>query len=173
MRANKALRRVAILSLAGTLLSACSTEVSIPTATTHGVAGHRFSISFLKRPKVLIVVHGTVALGQYGTSVDKRWAWSGGGVYVFVDDLARSVPSRLVNPLLRRFLPNTHGGKIVTRFGFPAVTESVPCSSPAGTCAGTIGSLVVLDGSTLYDVFVHNSNPSVTSAVIDSFRLAS
>jgi hypothetical protein len=119
----------------------------------------------------LIVVHGMSAQPQYGTGADKRWAWSGGGVNVFIDALTNPVPPRRVNPFLRSYLPATHGGRIITRLGLRAATETVPCSTPAGSCAGTIESLVILDDTTVYDVFVGNSDPSVTSAVVDSFRL--
>jgi len=108
----------------------------------------------------------------YGPAIARRTIWSGGNADVWVDQLTTAVPPARVDGLLRSYLPTSTGGRIVTRFGFPAAIESVPCFTPAGSCPGTIAELVVLTGATVYEVRA-GSDAATDQAVISSFRLAS
>ena len=92
-------------------------------------------------------------------------------VDVWVESLTNSVPPRRIDPFLRSYLPTTHGGRIIKWFGFPAATEFVPGCDPSGQCVGIIGSLVVLDGKTIYNIFTHQNNLAAAQDEIRTFRL--
>jgi hypothetical protein len=109
---------------------------------------------------------------QYGTGIAHRTIWSGGNADVWVDQLTTPVPPDRLDGFLRSYLPTSAGGRIVTRFGFPAAIESVPCFTPVGSCPGNIAELVILTGATVYEVRV-GSAPSTDQAIISSFRLVS
>jgi hypothetical protein len=66
----------------------------------------------------------------------------------------------------------TRTGRLeVTRTGRLEVTETVPCSTPVGPCPGTVGSVVVLRGDTVFDVLVHAVDPAVTPKVLETFEI--
>ena len=90
---------------------------------------------------------------------------------VSVDFLTNSVPLRRVNPFLRSHLATSRGGRIIKRVGLPAAEEFVPGCVPSGQCVGTIGNLVVLDGTTLYFVFTHQNSQTAAQEEVRSFRV--
>ncbi len=166
------MRPLTVAIAAAIVLAGCSSAKAIPAPTSAGAPGNRFSVSFLRPPRERTVTFGpSDDQRQYGTGVATRRIWTGGDVAVWVDSLTDAVPERRIAPFLRSYLPTATAGRITTRFGLPAATESVPCSTPAGSCPGTISGMVVLDGDTLYDVFTHQDDRLTAQAIIDSFRL--
>ena len=138
---------------------------------TYGTPGHLFAIAFAKAPTERVVpLTAPRADDRYGTVLTGRVIWSGGNADVWVDQLAGPVPPARVEGFLRSYLPTTHGGRIVTRSGFPAALESVPCFTPSGSCPGNIAVLAVLAGTTVYEVHT-GLDASTDQAVISSFRV--
>jgi len=143
----------------------------LPPAGTYGTPGYRFVISFTEPPTERIIPLTTPTVeDQYGTAVVHRVIWSGGNADVWVDQLANPLRPAQIDGFLRSYLPTSHGGRVVTRFGFPAAVESVPCSTPAGSCPGNIAVLAVLDGTTVYEVHA-SEGASTDQAIISSFRI--
>jgi hypothetical protein len=115
---------------------------------------------------------------QYGVGVLSAKVFTSGGsgpptVDVSVEYLTNIVPSHRERPFLRSYLPTTHGGRIIRWHGHLAATAFVPGCDPSGNCVGTIGSLVVLDGTTLFNIFTHQMDLASAEAEIKSFRLVS
>jgi hypothetical protein len=90
---------------------------------------------------------------------------------VWVEFLTNSVPRRQVNPFLRSYLATSRGGRIITWFGLPAAEALVPGCDPSGQCVGTVGNLVVLDGTTLYFVITHQYSQIAAQEEVRSFRI--
>jgi hypothetical protein len=142
-----------------------------------GPPGPQFSLSFPGAPREQTVVHrAPVRLAQYGTSLTKRFIWGNGPtaavqVTVWVDVLTKRPPRKRTDPFIRSYLATTRGGRIVRDFGLPGAIQTVPCVPSTGrTCAGTtVSSLVVLDGTTLYDVFAYGPR-ATDQAVLATFR---
>jgi hypothetical protein len=109
--------------------------------------------------------------GIYGSDVSLRVIWTSAMTTVWVDHLRTPIPPKSVKHFLRNYLPTASDGHWVSRFGFPAATEIEPDCDGAGQCHGTVASLLVLDGTTLYTVFTVQSDPLTAGAIIDSFRL--
>lgn len=165
-------RSLTVALAAAVFLAGCASPQAIPTPTQVGAPGYRFSVSFLQPPRErTFTFEKSRYQPQYGTGVATRRIWTGGQVTVWVDSLTSSVPARRIAPFLRSYLPTQNGGRITTRFGRPAATESVPCTTPAGACPGTISGFVVLKGDTIYDLFTHQGDASTARAIIESFRL--
>jgi len=143
----------------------------LPPPGHYGSPGYRFAISFAKAPTEQVVAITTpLPDAQYGTAIAHRSIWSGGNADVWVDQLTTPVPANRVDGFLRSHLPTSHGGRIVTRSGFPAAIESVPCFTPAGSCPGNVAVLAVLDDTTLY--MVHTvMDASTDRAILASFQL--
>jgi hypothetical protein len=154
-------------------LAGCSSAppVSIPAPTVHGPLGHRFALSFLKPASEHVDQSGILVPEKYGGGTRSGWSWTSPGFNVFVDEFTKTVPSSRVNGFLRSYLPTSHGGRIITWRGFPAATESVPCSTPAGSCSGVISALVVFADKTVYDILVTTPTNSVAQKVFKTFRL--
>jgi hypothetical protein len=155
--------------LAGALgASACG---GLPPAKVYGDPGYRFAIAFTRPPtEQAVSVSTSMGRTQYGTTVARRVLWSGGGPDVWVFQLTNPVPPNRVDGFLRSYFPTSDGGRIVSRFGLPAGTESVACSTPAGPCPGNVAVLDVLSATTLYEVFAR-LDASTDQAIISSFRL--
>lgn len=149
--------------------SACG---GLPPAGVYGSPSYRFTITFSEPPSRQVVALATPLVDVYGTSIAHRVIWSGGDAEVWIDELTTPVPADRVDGFLRSYLPTTHGGRIVTRSGFPAAIESVPCFTPAGSCPGNVAVLAVLAGTTLYEVHA-NLSASTDRAILASFRLVS
>ena len=163
---------ITVISLLGT--QTCPVQAS--TGMTHyGPAGHHFFVTFPTAPTVQTVHFGASQFQrQYGTGIMTRVIIKAGKTWVFVNQLSRRVPANRVVPFLRSFLPVNHAGWVYEGGvwnGLPAANEFVPGCDPSGHCQGAIGSLVVLDGRTLFDIFTTQSNAKKTHAVIGSFRL--
>ena len=172
MSASRVARSLTMVFVATVVLSGCTSgpAVMIPQAKVYGPQGHRFSVSFLRSPTVSVSSHVNVK-SEYRTSVGKRWFWSGGGVLVIVDALNNVPPPKQINPFLRSYLPTSHGGRIISRLGFRAATEIVPCSTPAGSCPGTVATLVLLDHSTIYEVSSSGLSSSGAQKIMSTFRI--
>jgi hypothetical protein len=173
MKALRKAKTLAPLLALGVLLAGCSTPsaASIPAPTVQGPTGHRFALSFLKAPKEYEGQGGIVVPMKGGERVQSSWHWASPKENSFVYELTSAVPPDRVDSFLRGFLPTSPGGRMVTWNGLPAATESVPCSTPAGSCAGFVSALVVLDHRTIYDILVSAPSKSETQAVFNSFRL--
>ena len=154
----------------GLVLATCGG--GLPHAGHYGSPGYRFIIAFAQPPTKRVVAVTTLTDTPYGPAIARRTIWSGGNADVLVDQLTTPVPPTRVDGLLRSYLPTSTGGRIVTRFGFPAAIESVPCFTPAGSCPGNIAELVILTGTTVYEVHV-GSDAATDQAIISSFRLVS
>jgi hypothetical protein len=170
---------LALISLSGIALSSCANSlviVTMPRATEHGAPAHRFAASFPHVPVSRVYDDSGAKQPQYGVGVKtvKVYTSGGGGpptLDVSVESLTNRVPSRRERPFLRSFLPTTHGGRIIKWDGLTAATEYVPGCDPSGRCVGEVGSLVVLDGTTVYDVLTQQGNLFSAKAEISTFRL--
>jgi hypothetical protein len=173
MKGLRNVKTLAALLAFGVLLAGCSTPsaVSIPAPTVQGPTGHHFALSFLKTPKEKEGQGGIVVPMKGGERVQSSWYWASPKEDAFVYELTSAVPPARVNSFLRGFLPTSSGGRIVAWHGLPAAIESVPCSTPAGSCAGFVSALVVLDDRTIFDILVSAPTKAVTQAVFNSFRL--
>ena len=178
----KPVARVAVLalvSLSGIALSSCANSlvmVTMPRTTTHGAPAHRFAASFPHVPVTTVYNDSGTKQPQYGVGVNTRRTYVSGGsgpptVDVFVDSLTNHVPDRRQQPFLRSYLPTSHGGRIIKWHGLLAAIAYVPGCDPSRQCVGIIGSLVVLDGTSLYNIFTHQSNLFSAKAEINTFRL--
>lgn len=169
----------ALVLLSGIALSSCANSlvmVTMPPTTAHGTPAHRFAASFPHVPVTTVFNDSGTKQPQYGVGVNTSTTYVSGGsgpptVDVTVESLSNSVPDRRQQPFLRSYLPTSHGGRIVKWHGLMAATEFVPGCDPSGQCVGIIGSLVVLDGTTLYNIFTHQSNLFSAKAEINTFRL--
>ncbi len=173
MKAPRIVGTLALLLALGVFLAGCSSPspVSIPTPTVQGPPGHRFALSFLKASTEHVGQGGILVPAKYGAGTLSRWYWTSPGFTVFVDELSKTVPESRVNGFLRSYLPTSHGGRIITWRGFPAATESVPCSTPAGSCSGVISALVVFADDTIYDILMTTPTKSVAQEVFKTFQL--
>jgi hypothetical protein len=167
-------RTLSLILATGMALSSCSSAppaAKIPSPKVYGTPGYRFAASFLRAPAESTVTGGFKVLPQYHTGFREIWNWTGGEVRVFVGALTQTPPPKQVRRFLRSFLPTTHGGRIVTRFGSLAATETVPCSTPSGSCPGTVGTLVMLDGTTIYEISEYGLSSSDAIRILHSFRI--
>jgi hypothetical protein len=175
-------RTATLALLSGILLAGCSSQIvgpaSLPAAIRLGATGNQFKASFPHTPIKTKYVDSGVKQAQYGVGVDENTTYVGGGdappqVEVWVESLTNIVPPRRINPFLRSNLPTSHGGRIIKWFGLPAAEEFVPGCDLSGRCVGTVGSLVVLDGTTMYNIFTHQNNRIAAQQEIGTFRLVS
>jgi hypothetical protein len=166
-----------LVTLSGLALSSCANSlVTITRATIHGSPAHRFTASFPHAPVTTVYNDCCSKRPQYGVGVKTRKTYTSGGsgpptVDIFVDSLTNRVPVRREQPFLRSYLPTSHGGRIIKWDGFMAATEFVAGCDPSGQCVGIVGSLVVLDGTTIYDIFTHQNNLISAKAEINTFRI--
>ena len=170
------MRRAATIGflLSGGILSAGLSPSPQASATTsrYGPASHHFFVDFPQAPSVQVVHFGASSFQrEYATGITTRVIYKAKLTDVFVNILSTSVPAKRVGPYLRSFLPTTHGGHLVTWHHLPAATEFVPGCDPSGQCSGIIGSLVVLDRKTIYDLLTTQSDTVTAHSVINSFRL--
>jgi hypothetical protein len=169
----------ALVLLCGIALSSCANSlvmVTMPRATVHGAPAHRFAASFPHVPVIRVYDDSGAKQPQYGVGVKTVKIYTSGGsgpptLDVSVESLTNGVPNRREQPFLRSYLPTSHGGRIIKWDGLTAATAYVPGCDPSGKCVGEVGSLVVLDGTTVYDVFTQQSNLFTAKAEIKTFRL--
>jgi hypothetical protein len=100
-----------------------------------------------------------------------RTRYRRGETFVDVNELSTGVSTQHVGPYLRSLLPTIRGGRLITWRGLPAATVFTACFTPSGPCSGTVGSLIVLNGTTIYDIFTTQSTPALAHSVVNSFRL--
>lgn len=165
--------RLAIVAAAGLVLAGCTSgrTGTIPSTISLGPSGHRFEASFPTTPTESVVSHRFNGWPQFNESVRRGWHWYGGNVNVWLFELPHQPSASNVKPFLLWFLPLAHGGRIVRRSGRPAAIETVPCSTPAGSCSGTVGTLVVLDHSWIYEISETGWASTDAAAILNSFRL--
>lgn len=169
----------ALILLSGIALSSCANSlvmVAMPRATAHGAPAHRFAASFPHVPVTTVYIDSGTKQPQYGVGVKTSTTYVSGGsgpptVDVSIESLTNRVPDHRQQPFLRSYLPTSHGGRIIKWHGLMAATAFVPGCNPSGQCVGIIGSFVVLDGTTLYNIFTHQSNLLAAKAEISTFRL--
>jgi hypothetical protein len=171
VRAGRLGVAVPILMLA-VLVASCSGPAALPPPSTHGQPGYRFSASFSEPPS-LRTPQISDAQGQalYGTSITKRWIWSGGTTTAWVDALTKPVRPGRLPYLLRSYLPSGPSGRWLTKAGDPAMIGVVPGCVPSGQCSGFVGGLVILDGRTIYDLTTSQSTSASAYAVLHTFRI--
>lgn len=164
---------IALLLSGGILTGGLSSSTQASATTSqYGPASHHFFVDFPLAPSVQTVHNGASQFQrQYGTGITTLVLYKAKLTDVSVNILSMSVPAKRVGPFLRNFLPTTHGGRVITWHNLPAATEFVPGCDPSSQCNGIIGSLVVLDGRTIYDLFTTQSDAAKAHSVINSFRL--
>ena len=164
---------IALLLSVGVLTGGLSSSAQASATTSqYGPASHHFFVDFPLAPSAQSVHFGTSQFQrQYGTGITTRVLYKAKLTDVSVNILSTSVPAKRVGPYLRSFLPTTHGGRVIKWHNLPAATEFVAGCDPSGQCSGIIGSLVVLDGKTIYDLFTTQSDTAKAHSVINSFRL--
>jgi hypothetical protein len=172
-------KRLALALVAGVLLAGCVSQatqtVSLPVSIRLGPAGRQFKASFPHTPTMSTYKLSGAMQPQYGVGVQTNTTYVSGGngpsaIIVWIVSLTNSVPPRRVDPFMRSYLAN-HGGRIVKWFGLPAAEEFAPGCNPSGQCVGTVGNLVVLDGTTLYFVFAHENSMTAAQEEVRSFRV--
>ena len=135
----------------------------------------QFKASFPYKPRTNSYILSGVKQPQYGVGVLTNTTYvSGDGppeMDVWIVTITNSVPPRRVDPFLRSYLATSHGGRIIKWFGLPAAEEFVPGCDPSGQCVGTVGNLVVLDGTTLYFVLAHDNSVTAALEEVRSFRV--
>jgi hypothetical protein len=171
---------VVLALVSGLFLAGCTSNivgtVLLPAAVRLGPSGKQFKASFPHTPVKTTYQDSGVKQPQYGVGVKTNTTYASGGdglpeVVVWVETLTNAVPPRRISPFLRSDLPTSHGGRIIKWFGLPAAEEFVPGCDPSGRCVGTIGSLVVLNGTTMYNFFTHQDNQFAAQREIRTFRL--
>jgi hypothetical protein len=174
-------RTILLALTSGVFLAGCTSQVavtvSMPVPIRLGPVGSQFKASFPHTPTKMIFKDSGVKQAQYGVGVQTNTTYVSGGdgppeVDVWVESLTNFVPSRRVNPFLRSYLSTSHGGRIIKWFGLPAAEEFVPGCDPSGRCVGSVGNLVVLDGTTVYFVFTHQDSRAAAQDEIRTFRVA-
>ena len=169
-----------LVLVSGTLLAGCSSQVaptiSLPVSTQLGPVGKQFKASFPSKPRTKNYILSGVKQPQYGVGVQSNTTYVSGGsdsseMDVWIVTLTNFVPPRRIDPFLRSYLSSSHGGRIIKWFGLPASEEFVPGCDPSGQCSGTVGNLVVLDGTTLYFVFAHENSMPAALEEVRSFRV--
>jgi hypothetical protein len=173
MRRMRRAAAIALLLSGGFLTGGLSSSPQASATTSqYGPASHHFFVDFSQAPAVQTVHFGASQFqSQYGTGITTRAIYKAKLTDVFVNMLSAMVQAKRVGPYLRSFLPTTHGGRVIKWHNLPAATEFVPGCDPSGQCSGIIGSLVVLDGKTIYDLFTTQSDATKAHSVINSFRL--
>ena len=161
-------------------LAACSSPdtptAPLPRSVLLGPSGGQFMASFPHTPTVHTFTLSGAKQPQYGVGVLSNTTYVSGGdgppeMDVWVESLSNPVPPRRVNPFMRSYLATSHGGRIIKWFGLPAAEIFVPGCDPSGQCVGTVGNLVVLDGTTLFFVFTHQDSRSAALEEVNSFRV--
>jgi hypothetical protein len=169
----KAIRiaKIPVLLLAfGLLLAGCSPSSKISAPTIQGPPGHQFALSFFKAPSGFLAQDRLLAPAKDRPGVGLFSRWSSGNVDAFIYELSATVPRTRVNTVLRSFLPTSQGARLINWRGFPAATDSVPCSNQTNSCSGVVNVLVVLKNNTIYEVMVNVPTNIGTEAVFNSFR---
>jgi hypothetical protein len=167
---------VAVVVAAGLLLAACAPSPHLVPSTRHGPPDHQFLVSFPHSPTLQGGARNEV-LRQYGTTVKSTTLYVSGGqapptVVVSLYSLTNDVPRHRATAYLRTLLPNFRGGRVITWFGHRAMIEFVRGCEEGGTCIGYIGSLVVLDGTSVYAVLTQQQSEALARSEIRTFRLA-
>jgi hypothetical protein len=162
----------AVLLAFGLLLAGCSStsNASIPAPTIQGPSGHQFSLSYFNEQSSKSWFNENLAPTKIGPEVEMFSRYARGNVDAFVYELSETVPRSRVTPVIRNFLPTSQGARMISWRGFPAATDSVPCSHQAASCSGVVNVLVVLKGSTIYEVMVNAPTNALSQAVFNSFR---
>jgi hypothetical protein len=173
MKALRIARTAALLMTFGVFLAGCSSPVtvSVLAPTIQGPPGHQFALSLLKAPSGEKTQGAFLVPTKHGAGIQQSWYVASRYVWAYVYELTNTVPGAHIDPLLRSFLPLAHNARMVTWQGYPATTESSPCSTQGNSCSGSVSALVVLDNNSIYEIIVNAPTDSVAQTVIKSFRL--
>lgn len=165
--------------MAAIALASCGIgKISMPPPSVHGPTDGRFRASFSNIVREHYYPGSDKRIPQYGVGVLFDHTYVGGSstsneVNVSVEKLTNFVPKRRLRPFLRSYLPSTHGGRIIRWDGHvAAIGFLAPGCYPGGDpCFGEEGTLVVLDGTTLFNVSTEQTD--LTSAVgsLSSFHI--
>jgi hypothetical protein len=168
-----------VLVVAAIALASCGIgKISMPPPSVHGPTDGRFRASFSNIVREHYYPGSDKRIPQYGVGVLFDHTYVGGSstsneVNVSVEKLTNFVPKRRLRPFLRSYLPSTHGGRIIRWDGHvAAIGFLAPGCYPGGDpCFGEEGTLVVLDGTTLFNVSTEQTD--LTSAVgsLSSFHI--
>jgi hypothetical protein len=166
------------LGLAAIALGSCGiAPVSLPPPSLHGTEDTTFQVSFPDAVREHTYLGAGTRIPQYGVGIVVDRTYTSGittshEVNVSVGTLTNRVPHRRLRPFLRSYLPSTHGGRIVQWHGFTAAIGFLaPSCTPDGSCFGVQGSLVVVEGMTLFDVSTSQTDFASAMDVLSSFRI--
>lgn len=170
--------RIGPLIVAASALASCDAgSISTTSPSLLGPPGHRFAISFPGRAHERTYSGSPKRIPQYGVGILSDHLYvSGNGnapeVRVSVESLTNDVPERRLRPFLRSYLPTTQGGRIEQWRGHTAAVGFLaPSCWPDGPCTAEQGSLVLIVGTTLFDVSTEQTSLSSAEASLNSFRL--
>lgn len=170
--------QITTLVVAAIALASCEIAAnSTPPQPVRGPTGGQFRVSFPDAVRERTFSGSEERIPQYGVGVlVNRTYVSGNGtsleVRVSVEALTNPVPERRLRPFLRSYLPSTHGGRIVRWQGHTAAIGFLaPGCYPGGPCFGEEGNLVVIDGTTLFNVSTEQTNLASAEASLTSFHM--
>jgi hypothetical protein len=177
VRWNSALTLLA----AGLVLGSCAAGANSPAsslspASDHGAVGARFKASFPAPVKETTYVDSGKRQPQYGVGILRSAEYTSGSgapptVNVSVETLTNTVPPRRARAFLRSYLPGTHGGRIIDYRGHLAAIEIVPGCNPSGQCVGEVGTLALLDGTTVFSVWTAQANAKTANGELHTLVL--
>jgi hypothetical protein len=165
--------------VAAVALASCGIgEISIPPPSVHGPADERFRASFPRGVHEQAFPGSEKRIPQYGVGVlfDRTYISgrsTSNEVNVSVETLTNLVPKARLRPFLRSYLPSTHGGRIVRWDGhIAAIGFLAPGCYPGGEgCFGEEATLVVIDGTTLFNVSTEQANLASAVGSLSSFHI--
>ena len=162
MKPPRARRATPLIGLCG-LLAACGSpsgaNIGSPPPRHYGSEDADFSIA---------TAHSLREVAASKSPGSSEW-WSANTV-VRVVPVSPLGTSGLVDTLRRNLLPTSKGTHVTVQ-GHRAVEDIGNCSTPSGACPGKVGSLLVLDGPTIYWVFTEGLDASSTQRVLDSLHI--
>ena len=142
----------------------------------HGPLGSRFVAVFPGRVTKHAYQDGGVRQPQYGVGVRSDLTFTSGKgtpptLNVEIETLTNVVPAHRLRAFLRSYLPSTDGGRIIMWHGHTAALEIVRGCNPSGQCDGVVGTLAVIDGAKLFDVWTSQANDATAKAALGTFYL--
>ena len=175
----RSFKRIGPLVVAAVALASCGIgEISVPPPSVHGPADGRFRASFPSGVHERVFPGSRKRIPQYGVGVlfDRTYlsgSSTSGEVNVSVETLTNFVPKTRLRPFLRSYLPSTHGGRIVQWDGHTAAIGFLPpgCYPGGEGCFGEEGTLVVIDGTTLFNVSTEQPNLASAVGSLSSFHI--
>jgi len=159
-------------------LSLATAPASIPQPQVYGAPGQRFSVSFIGRPTFC---HDCLSSSNKGQPVDQfiepdiismdEWDWhfkENASVWTMRSNLASRVAISLSQATAATIVLHPRPPRAPTT----RVLALGPCRTlTAAPCSGYAGDLTILDGSTMYNVYITGVSEATAEAVLDSFSL--